>query len=90
MSNWIYVDTLDVLPATDRAGECKKLQCAIRVYGGLPSLRAHRALDECIAVEAVVRHMSAFLGIKPWALLHPFACRLDETASVAQMSALRA
>ena len=90
MSSWIYVDTLDVLRATDRAGECKKLQCALRVCSGPPSLRAHRALDDCIALEAVVGHVSASLGITPWALLRPFACRLDETATVAQMSALLA
>ena len=90
MSNWIYVDTLDVLRATDRAGECKKLQCALRVCSGPPSLRAHRALDDCIALESVVGHVSASLGITPWALLRPFACRLDETATVAQMSALLA
>ena len=90
MSSWIYIDTLDVLRATDRAGECKKLQCALRVCSGPPSLRAHRALDDCIALEAVVRHVSSYLGITPWALLRPFAYRLDENATVAQMSALLA
>ena len=70
MSSWIYVDTLDVLRATDRAGECKKLQCALRVCCGPPTLlRAHRALDDCFALDGVVRHVSASLGIKPWALL---------------------
>ena len=88
MSSWIYIDTLDVLRATDRAGECKKLQCALRVCSGPPTLRAHRALDDCIALEAVVRHVSASLGIRPWALLRPFALRLDETSTVAQMNAL--
>ena len=88
MSNWIYVDTLDVLRATDQAGECMKLQCAFRSCSGPASLRAHRALDDCIALEAVVRHVSVSLGIKPWALLRRFASRLDETAAVAQVSAL--
>ena len=89
MSSWIYVDTLDILRATDRAGECKKLQCALRVCCGPPTtLRAHRALDDCFALEGVVRHVSASLGIKPWALLRPFAFRLDEASAVAQMSAL--
>jgi DNA polymerase III epsilon subunit-like protein len=89
MSSWIYVDTLDVLRATDRAGECKKLQCALRVCCGPPTtLRAHRALDDCFALEGVVRHVSASFGIKPWALLSPFAFRLDETSAFAQMNAL--
>ena len=89
MSSWIYVDTLDVLRATDKAGECKKLQCALRVCCGPPTtLRAHRALDDCFALEGVVRHVSASLGIKPWALLRPFAFRLDEASALAQMNAL--
>ena len=54
MLRWVYVDTLDVLRATDRAGECAKLQCALRVCCGPPTLRAHRALDDCVALEAVV------------------------------------
>ena len=88
MLSWTYVDTLDVLRATDRAGECAKLQCALRVCCGPPTLRAHRALDDCVALEAVVRHVSASLGTKPWELLRPFAFRLDGASAVAQMSAL--
>ena len=89
ISSWIYVDTLDVLRATDRAGECKKLQCALRVCCGPPNtLRAHRALDDCFALEGVIRHVSASFGIKPWALLSPFAFRLDEASAFAQMNAL--
>ena len=88
MSSMIYVDTLDVLRATSEAGDRKKLQCSLRVCCGPPSLRAHRALDDCIALEAVVRHVSAALGIRPWALLRPFAFRLDEPAAISQMSAL--
>ena len=89
MSSWIYVDTLDVLSATDLAGECKKLQCALRVCCGPPTLlRAHRALDDCFALEGVVRQVSACLGIKPWDMLRPFAFRLDEASAVAQMNSL--
>ena len=88
MLSWVYVDTLDVLRATDRAGECAKLQCALRVCCGPPTLRAHRALDDCVALEAVVRHVSASLGNKPWELLRPFAFQLDGTSAVAQMNAV--
>ena len=87
MSSYIYVDTLDVLRATDL--ECKKLQCALRACCGPPTaLRAHRALDDCFALEAVVRNVSASFGIKPWALLSRFAFRLDEASAIAQMNAL--
>ena len=40
MATFCYVDTLDVLQATDC--ECRKLQCAFRAYGGSPGLRAHQ------------------------------------------------
>ena len=57
MADWMYADTLLLLQATDSAGECNKLQCALRASRGPCSLRAHRALDDCIALEAVVRHV---------------------------------
>ena len=87
MAGWVYVDSLAVLRAIDCAGECQKLQCAFRVCSGPQCLRAHRALDDCIALEAVVRSVSDSLGVTPWALLRRFACRLDG-ATIAQMTAL--
>ena len=60
MASWCYVDTLDVLTATDC--ECRKLQCAFRAFSGQHGLRAHRALDDCIVLGTVVRHISASLG----------------------------
>ena len=47
MSRWVFVDTMDLLRATDCAGECKKLQCSFaRVCSGPSMLQAHRALDD--------------------------------------------
>lgn len=86
MATWRYVDTLDVLQATDC--ECRKLQCAFRAFSGRPGLRAHRALDDCIALGSVVRHISASLGVTPWRLLRHFAARLDEDSTRAGLSAL--
>ena len=88
MARWRFVDTLDVLRATDIAGDCKKLQCSLRACRGPSCLHAHRALDDCIALEVVVEHVSARLGVGPTTLLRPFAKRLDEAASVAQIGAL--
>ena len=88
MAEWVYVDTLDVLRATDSAGECKKLQCALRSCSGSPGLRAHRALDDCLALGSVVRHISASLGVTPWMLLMHFATRLDEVSTCLGLSAL--
>ena len=86
MATWVYVDTLDVLQAIDCA--CRKLQCAFRAFGGSPGLRAHRALDDCIALGSVVRSISASLGVTPWMLLKHFAARLDEDSTRAGLSAL--
>ena len=87
MAAWGYVDTLDVLRATDCA-ECQKLQCAFRAFGGIHGLRAHRALDDCIALGSVVRSISASVGVTPWVLLRHFAVRLDEDSTRAGLSAL--
>ena len=88
MARWLYVDTMDLLRATDCAGECKKLQCAFRACSGPSCLRAHRALDDCVALEAVVEHVSARLGVSSLKLLRIFARRMDDAATVAQLGAL--
>ena len=88
MTAWVYVDTLDVLRVTDHPGECNKLQCAFRSCSGPPSLRAHRALDDCLALASVVQHISASLGVAPFTLLRQFAARMDENATCAQLTAL--
>ena len=88
MAAWVYVDTLDVLRVTDHTGECNKLQCAFRSCSGPPSLRAHRALDDCIALRSVVQHISASLGVAPFVLLRQFASRMDDNATFSQLTAL--
>ena len=88
MAAWVYVDTLDVLRVTDHTGECNKLQCAFRSCSGPPSLRAHRALDDCIALRSVVHHISASLGVAPFVLLRQFASRMDENTTCSQLTAL--
>ena len=88
MARWIFVDTMDLLRATDCVGECKKLQCAFRACSDPSCLRAHRALDDCIALETVVAHISAKVGVPPLKLLRNFARRMDEAVTVAQLGAL--
>ena len=91
MAGWRYVDTLEVLRATDGAlaGDCMKLQCAFaRACGGSGSLRAHRALDDCVALERVIRHVCERLGVAPLRLLRLFSVALDEGAALAELSAL--
>ena len=88
MAAWVYVDTIDVLRVADHTGECNKLQCAFRSCSGPPSLRAHRALDDCIALRSVVQHISASLGVAPFVLLRQFASRMDENTTCSQLIAL--
>ena len=89
MSRWVFVDTMDLLQTTNCAGECKKLQCSFaRVCSGPSRLQAHRALDDCIALEAVVDFVSARMGVTPMNLLRCFARRMDEPATIAQLGAL--
>ncbi len=90
LERWRFVDTLDVLQAVgfEDVGGCFKLQCLARVAGGTENLRAHRALDDCVALRAVMEHVAARLGISLLDLLRPFVVELDPPASVAQVSAL--
>ena len=88
ISRFVFVDTRELLRATDCAGECKKLQCSFRVCSGPSRLQAHRALDDCIALEAVVDFVSARMGVTPLNLLRCFARRMDEHATIAQLGAL--
>ena len=97
MAAWVYVDTLDVLRAVDSVGDCRKLhsvgdcrklQCAFRSCSGSPDLRAHRALDDCLALGCVVRHVCESLGVTPSMLLGHFANRLDEVSTCLGLSAL--
>ena len=90
MARWTYVDTMEILRATDCVGECKKLQCAFRACGDPSCLRAHRALDDCITLAAVVEHISGRMGVAPLKLLRNFARRMDEAVTVAQLGALLA
>ena len=52
---WLFVDTLH---AVSSGGSCKKLQCLVRFLGDPTDLRAHRALDDCIALRHVVVALS--------------------------------
>ena len=88
MARWIYVDTMELLRSTDCVGECKKLQCAFRACGDPSCLRAHRALDDCIALSALVEHISGRMDVAPLKLLRKFARRMDEDATIAQLRAL--
>ena len=87
LERWLFVDTLDVLRAFGAVGECLKLQCLAKIAGGADGLRAHRALDDCVALRGVMECVAARLGSSCLLqLLRPFAVRLDAAASMAHVS----
>ena len=90
MERWLFVDTLDVLRAlgAEGFGGCYKLQCMSRTACSANGLRAHRALDDCVALRGVMECLAARLGIGLLEMLRPFAVRLDAVGSLAQVSVL--
>ena len=84
LTRWRYVDTLEVVKAVGMFG-CMKLQCMLDTAGCAGGLRAHRALDDAIALRGVVKFMAEALGVSTPNLLRRFVCELDLPTSVAQL-----
>ena len=85
--DWLFVDSLSIVQCVvAMLGGCAKLQCLVR--GHCAEFQAHRALDDCIALRAVLQHLADLLGIPVLDVLRPFAMKLDANASLAQMSAM--
>jgi len=89
LEKWIYVDTADVLKALDfNTGACLKLQCQRVSSGVCVEARAHRALDDCIALSAVMQRSAERLGQRTCDLLVRFALRFDLRATTAELASL--
>ena len=88
LQQWLFVDTLAVFEAVgiSNLGGCAKLQCLVR--GQCAGLQAHRALDDCVCLRAVVEGVADSYGIRALDLLRPLVVRLDASASAAQVSTL--
>ena len=71
---------------SDVTGGCANLQCLARVLGRHDALRAHRALDDAIALRDVVRCAAEAFGTTPLALAQLVALELDAAGSAAQIS----
>ena len=85
--DWLFVDSLLIVQGVvAMLGGCAKLQCLVR--GRCAELQAHRALDDCIALRAVLQHLADLLGIPVLDVLRPFAMKFDANASLAQMSVM--
>jgi len=87
---WLFADTLHVLETTksELGGACLKLQCLFSSIASARDLRAHRALDDCLALRCVVHNVAYRLGCSVTELMRRFACSWDELESMAQIAAL--
>ena len=88
LQRWLFVDMLAMLQTHRNVSECMKLQCVVRFAGQVENLRAHRALDDCYALNGVIQHVAWRRGVSLWALMRDFALALDLPASCAQISLL--
>jgi len=87
-TKWCYADTLGMCRCTDACLHvgCLKLQCWLRVVGDEQPLRAHRALDDAVALRRVLNYVAGSLGVRPLPLVRPMAVELDPVATDAQLS----
>ena len=83
---WLYVDTLHVVSACEHS--CKKLQCLVKLLGETADLRAHRALDDTVALRHVFNVLAERVGCTLPDLLRQFALELDFDRSLAVLSIL--
>ena len=83
-----YADTLGMYRCTDACLHmgCLKLQCWLRVVKDEQPLRAHRALDDAVALRSVLNCVAASLGVRALPLVRPLAVELDLIATDAQLS----
>jgi len=88
LEQWLFVDTLAIVQAVgiETLGGCAKLQCLAR--GHCVGLQAHRALDDCIALRAVVQGVAESYGVRLLDFLRDMVVRLDASASAAQVATL--
>ena len=88
--HWLFVDTLHLLECTkaELGGACLKLQCLVHAVADTGSLRAHRALDDCISLRLVVHQVACKLDCSVTDLLRRFAYRWEEQSSIPQIAAL--
>ena len=88
LQNWLFVDTISLVQAVglSNLGGCAKLQCLVRGY--CVGLQAHRALDDCIALRAVVQGVAESYGVRLLDFLRDMVVRLDASASAAQVATL--
>ena len=83
---WLYVGTLHVVGASEYS--CRKHQCLVKLLGETADLRAHRALDDTVALRHVSNVLAERVGCTLPDLLRQFALELDFDRSLAVLSIL--
>ena len=84
LAEFYYCDTLPILRAVGAhiADGCARLQCMARCCNSAGGERAHRALEDTVALRAVVHHCADTIGLTPAALLCPFVCSFDVNSTL--------
>ena len=80
----LLVDSLSIVRCAapcDLQG-CVKLQCLARRCCDMDGICAHRALDDCVVLAAVLEHIATRYNLCPVQLIRHFTEKFDATASV--------
>ena len=85
--SWVFADTLQIF-RTELEHGCMKLQCLIRTMGGNSTLRAHRAVDDCVALRRVLQALAEQIHTSLPNLLRRFAVEMDLQCSLSQLVCL--
>ena len=90
LTEWFFADTLEVFRAmgAEVYDGCAKPQCILRNCGPTADLHAHRALDDCRALRAVLESVAASLGVSPRVLLHPYVLGVNVVTTTAHIGML--
>ena len=86
MADWKFADSLDLVRLLDPG--CMKLQCMVQTCLPAGDLRAHRALDDVIALREVCEFVAARLGSSTLSLFEALARTLDLNASEIHLATL--
>jgi len=86
MADWKFADSLDLVRLLDPG--CMKLQCMVQTCLPIGNLRAHRALDDVIALREVCEFVAARLGSSTLSLFEAVARTLDLHASEVHLATI--
>ena len=89
LMQWLFIDTLAIvnsMPSSFHKG-CMKLQCLARQDIVTHQTRAHRALDDCVVLKAVMEDAAALLGLSMSDLFKQFTRQLDVTTTAVYIAA---